>query len=100
MHCLNQGAPRAREKNRPVVSVLGSIITEYQYSEIFLSRRTHCVLNFYSAGAQKSKLEVTLDLRVFPRRLTSVGGGAFLAIHYNSRTIGYCFPYCILEIFV
>ena len=30
--------------------------------------------------------------RVFPRRLTH-GGGGFL-------TIGYCFPYCFLEIFV
>ena len=31
-------------------------------------------------------------IRVFPRMLT-VGGGGFL-------TIDYCFPYCILEIFV
>ena len=34
---------------------------------------------------------------VNPRRLTS---GGFLTIDYCSRTIGYCFPYCFLEIFV
>ena len=29
-----------------------------------------------------------------------MGGGGFLRIGYCLRTIGYCFPYCFLEIFV
>ena len=33
----------------------------------------------------------------FHRRLTS---GGFLRIGYCSRTTGYCFPFCFLEIFV
>ena len=36
--------------------------------------------------------------RVFPRRLTCWGG--FLTLGYCSRTVGYCFIYCFLEIFV
>ena len=35
--------------------------------------------------------------RVFPRRLAH---GGFLTIGYCLRTIGYCFPYSFLEIFV
>ena len=35
--------------------------------------------------------------RVFLRRLTN---GGFLAKGYCLRTIGYCFPYCFLELFV
>ena len=35
--------------------------------------------------------------RVFPRRLTN---RRFLTIGYCLRTIGYCFSYCFLKIFV
>ena len=34
---------------------------------------------------------------VFLRKLT---GGGFLTIDYCSRTIGCCFPYCFMQIFV
>ena len=45
-------------------------------------------------GIFKNPLTV---FRVFPRRLTN---GGVLIIDYCLRTIGYCFPYCFLEIFV
>ena len=44
-----------------------------------------------------NKLLERAENKVFHRRLTN---GGFLIIGYCLRTIGYCFPYCLLELFV
>ena len=41
--------------------------------------------------------QILRNCRVFPGRLTN---GGILTIGYCLRTVGHCFPYCFLEIFV
>ena len=62
--CWIQGAPKAQEMNRSVISVLGSIVTEYRYLEIVLLRRK-LYTSFFSASYKvdrSSILEITVDL--------------------------------------